>query len=55
MGTGSTTGRTDRVNPQHTLGIMEYANSDKFEGEWLNDLRNGQGTSLHKCRDIERC
>jgi len=26
------------------IGVCKYANGDKYEGEWKNDMRDGKGT-----------
>jgi len=28
------------------IGVQIYANGDKYEGEWLNNLKEGNGTSI---------
>ena len=30
----------------NNLGILKYANGDKYEGEWLNDKMNGKSKNF---------
>lgn len=30
-----------KLNP---IGVMEFANGDRYEGGWLNNEKNGRGT-----------
>ena len=48
MAIGKMMQRMERVFlNKNTIGIMEYPNGDKYEGDFANDQKNGQG-KYHK-------
>ena len=34
------------------IGIMKYSNGDKYDGNWINDAKNGQGKMEYANGDI---
>ena len=34
--------------------MMYYSNGDRYEGEWNNDMKNGEGTMCYKNGKIEQ-
>ena len=46
-GNGRMTREMELVKNKNIIGKQEYANGDKYEGEWKDDKRNGNGKCLH--------
>lgn len=45
MRESGTTGKgTGKVVRALTVGILYYANNDRYEGEWKDNMANGRGT-----------
>ena len=36
----------EKVNIQTIIGIQEYANKEKYDGDWINGKREGQGNII---------
>lgn len=50
-GSGRTIRETGTVAEEVTLGTCSYADGDKYEGEWKDDKRDGEGTMSYKNGD----
>ena len=37
------------------FGVYYYANGEKYEGEWLNDLKNGLGKMFYFNKQVMHC
>lgn len=48
-GSGGMIGRMDTVELLEKLGILWYNNGNRYEGEWVDDNREGKGTGV--CED----
>ena len=35
--------KKEKVNLLDNIGAYTYANGDKYDGEWIDDCKNGQG------------
>lgn len=46
------TGSTDLVRLWVTVGAHYYTNGDRYEGEWRDDQRDGQGEACGEVRDF---
>ena len=40
------------MNKAHGYGVHEWANGDRYEGEWKDCLKQGQGTDIFKNGDM---
>lgn len=40
---GTISKKKAKVFPKVIIGTMNYHNNDKYEGEWANDQKNGEG------------
>jgi hypothetical protein len=36
----------------HGYGVHEWQNGDRYEGEWRNSLRHGQGSDIFANGDV---
>ena len=46
MGNGSWMTSQELVSSQHIIGNAYYVNGDKYEGEWKENKKNGEGIVL---------
>lgn len=49
MGIGRRIRRREKVRLSLIVGTQYYANGDKYEGDWSNDMRNGEGIDELQC------
>jgi len=42
----------DMVSEILTVGIQQYANGDKYEGEWYDNKKNGKGVFYYANGDV---
>lgn len=41
--------RVGKVSWNVNVGTMEYANGDKYDGDWVDDRKNGYGINSFNC------